>query len=119
MKWARVVGMKLKPYNCIACGCTPTNEEDPNGGPADAYFAEGVDVNWGDSVYLCGTCVRILGELRGMVDTDKVEKVQAENKKLKKLLESEEAKHEALKEKVSRMVDGAKAKREAKAAVSV
>lgn len=107
-RWVAVTGMKLKPYCCIACGSTPVDED----GPRQAYFCEAVDVNWGDSLYLCESCVRVLGELAGMLSLD-------DSKDLKRNLESSKQREDELKEelatlqgRVDRMLDGVRAKKE-------
>jgi len=109
MKWVTVDAMRLIPYKCIACGGTPRDVEGDN---VPAYFAEGVDYDWGKALYLCDSCVRIVGQLRGMVDVDVHEKV-------KKQLEVELEEHEALaraydaqENRIERMLDGVRAKKE-------
>lgn len=108
-KWVKVPAMHLKPYCCIACGGTPRDDEGDN---KPAYFCEAVDVNWADSLFLCETCVRILSELYGAVSPEKVDELRQElgdrSIELNKLKE----KHETLQERVDRMIDGVKAKRE-------
>jgi hypothetical protein len=110
MRWIKTSGMKLKPYNCAACGSTPQKED--GSGPEDAVFREGVDINWGDSLYLCKTCVRIVGELMGMAEPHEVSE-------LKRKLKDSEDENESLTEdlntlqsRVDRMLDGARAKKE-------
>lgn len=109
MKWSKVKGMKLPPQHCAACGNTGEYTEDE---VPDAYFAEAVDINWGQSLYLCDTCVRILGELRGMLDVDKVEKLRGELKETTEELGELQVSYDALQDRVSRMLDGVKAKKE-------
>jgi hypothetical protein len=113
MKWTRVEGMKLKPNCCIACGST--GEVVDGDGSPEAYFAEAVDVNWGDSLYLCGTCVRILGQLRGMIDVEQAEEAQNRIRTLEEELSAERASHDQLKTRVERMMDGVRAKKEVQA----
>jgi hypothetical protein len=60
-RWVVVPAMHLKPYRCIACGSTPRDTTQPDRPNLQAYFREGVDVNFGDSVFLCEECVKVLG----------------------------------------------------------
>jgi hypothetical protein len=41
-------------------------------GAEPAAFREGVDINWGDSLYICCSCARVIGGLFGMMDPDEV-----------------------------------------------
>jgi hypothetical protein len=111
MKWSRVKGMKLKPNCCVACGSTGEMTEE---GPPDAYFAEAVDVNWGDSVYLCESCVRVLGELAGMASTENYDKVKKELAKTKKERADFKELSQKLEKRIDRMLDGNKAIKEAR-----
>jgi hypothetical protein len=116
MKWVAVDAMRLKPYKCIACGGTPrddTVEGKPN---MQAYFAEGVDYDWGKSLYLCGNCVRVLGLLRGMVDVGPHEKMKAELARVKGELKEARAERDGVQSRIDRMLDGVAAKKESQAA---
>lgn len=112
-RWVVVPAMHLKPYRCIACGSTPRDTSHPDRPNLQAYFREGVDVNFGDSVFLCEECVKVLGQLRGMVDVDVHEKLR----KAEKLQcnRADEAEHDLaeLQARVDRMLDGVRAKKEA------
>ncbi len=113
MKWSKVSGMKLKPYRCTACGSTPQKED--GSGPEDAYFAEGVDVDWGNSLYICSSCVRVLGQLAGMATPDQVTRLQ--NEKEQALTEAEELQEELNRTdaRLRKIIDGSKAVKEEKA----
>jgi hypothetical protein len=115
MGWEKQTGYKLKPYSCAACGSSGEHTQE---GPPDSYFAQGVDINWGDSLYLCDTCVRILGELRGMLDVDAVAKLKKERDDLARELEEMRRERDQLSNRVSRMLDGARARKEAKEAMN-
>lgn len=115
MKWARVKGMKLKPNCCVACGSTGEMTEE---GPPDAYFAEAVDINWGDSLYLCESCVRVLGELAGMASEYDYTRLKNKAEKMKKEVGQLTKERDELQNKIHRMVDGARARKEAKEAVN-
>jgi len=107
-RWVEVEGMKLKPYCCVACGSTPQGED----GPEPAYFCEAVDINWGDSLYLCYSCARIVGQLRGLVDVEEFHELDVKYTKLKTDYEEMMTRYEELEGRVARMLDGAKARKE-------
>lgn len=110
MKWAVVQGMKLRPYRCVACGNTGEQGED---GPPKAFFAEGADVNWGDSLYLCESCVGVLGQLAGMVSEEEHELVKTKLENLERRHEELQQEYDRQDERIERMLDGVKAKKEA------
>jgi aminoglycoside N3'-acetyltransferase len=111
-RWVVVPAMHLKPYRCIACGSTPRDTTHPNRPQLQAYFCEGVDVNFGDSVFLCEECVKVLGQLRGMVDVDVHEKLMRQHKELEVSYRDLEADYNTQESRIERMLDGVKAKKE-------
>lgn len=77
-----VEGMPLQPYTCLTCGQGPT---DNDGNVQKVIFAEGVDIDWGNSVYICYECGELMADLMGRATrwgfdelTQKYEKVKAE-----------------------------------------
>jgi hypothetical protein len=110
MKWSVVPAMHLKPYRCIACGSTPRDTSHPKRPQLQAYFAEGIDVNYGDSVFLCEECVKVLGQLRGM---DVHEKTVKDRDQWKKSYHEAMTELEETNDRVERMLDGVRAKKEA------
>lgn len=102
-----VTGMPLQPHSCVCCGKGPRDE---NGEVRDNVFAEAVDINWGDSVYICPECGFVIGGLYGMLREDEVEELQRELKKL----EGVEDKYKKLNERVKKILAGNKAKKEVK-----
>lgn len=113
MRWVKTNGMPLKPYCCAGCGSTGEMGED---GPPPAYFREGVDINWGDSLYICDTCCRILGELRGMADVDKVQALESAVTQWKDKYDTVKRNLDEAQNRIDRMLDGVKAKKEAQKA---
>ena len=99
--------MRLKPYCCAACGSTP--RDDGTGEQLKAAFREAVDINWGDSLYICSSCGRVIGELFGMMSADEAARVVAENDRLKSELEGAQEDLRTLQGRVDRMLDGKKA----------
>lgn len=116
MKWSVRPAMHLKPYRCIACGSTPRDTAHPNRPQLQCYFAEGIDVNYGDSVFLCEECVKVLGQLRGMVDVEDHEKLKNSYDLLLGKYEQLEDDFEEQESRINRMLDGVKAKKESQAA---
>jgi len=104
--------MHLKPYRCIACGSTPRDTTHPNRPQLQAYFCEGVDVNFGDSVFLCEECVKVLGQLRGMVDVDVHEKLIKLHDGLVRAHQKLVEEYDTQESRIERMLDGVKAKKE-------
>lgn len=112
MKWSVRPAMHLKPYRCIACGSTPRDTAHPNRPQLQCYFAEGIDVNFGDSVFLCEECVKVLGQLRGMVDVEEHEKVVKKRDELVKELRELKMAYDEQEGRIDRMLDGVRAKKE-------
>jgi hypothetical protein len=112
MKWSVVPAMHLKPYRCIACGSTPRDTSHPKRPQLQAYFAEGIDVNYGDSVFLCEECVKVLGQLRGMVDVDVHEKLIKLHDGLVRAHQKLVEEYDTQESRIERMLDGVKAKKE-------
>lgn len=111
-RWVAVPAMHLKPYKCAACGGTPRDDEVEGRPNMQAYFCEGVDIDWGNALFLCGNCVRVLGELRGMVGVKEHEKLKALYSSLQEAHEDLQNTYAALQSRVDRMLDGVAAKKE-------
>jgi hypothetical protein len=109
-RWVATPGIRQKPYVCIACGQAPIDEN----GPKEAYWMEGSDVNWGDSTQLCCSCARIVGELHGMLEPDKVEILRRRIEVLEKTVEELEGERDEYKRLNERMLSGAQARKRSK-----
>lgn len=101
-----VTGMPLEPHACVCCAKGPMVD----GEIREHIFAEAVDINWGDSVYICPDCVRVMAELYGFRTPEDVKEL---TDRIAVLEEMEEA-HEKLKKRVGKMLEGARAKKEVK-----
>ena len=88
----------------MACGGGPRT--DAEGDIKDCVFVEAVDINWGDSVYLCPTCVRVMAEMYGFATPEDVEKL---DKKIEEL-EEYKKKYEKLNKRVQDMLKGSRAR---------
>jgi hypothetical protein len=111
-RWVKTEGFKYKPYSCIACGQAPM--KDDGSGPEDAVWMEGADVNWGDYLQLCSSCVRIVGELMGMLDPEKVGELKLRIRELEKRLQESEGDRDEYKSLNETMLAGAKARKRSK-----
>lgn len=106
-------GMPGKPNYCMACRGVPLSLED--GSPLPAIDLN-TDINWGENAYICWECAEIIGDLVGRVKrADYDELKQSHETTLEDFHGLEDAYNE-LKEKVAKMVNGAKAKRDLKSA---
>lgn len=93
-------GMPLQPNVCLTCGATPTNDD---GTYKQAVFAEGIDVNWGDSVYICWECSELIADLVGRATRRGFDELTAKYETLLEAhaeLEAEHERQEALVEKI-------------------
>lgn len=102
-----VKGMELAPQACVLCANNPVDEQ--TGQQQEHVFAPGVDINWGDSVYICRSCCHIIADLIGRVTVDGFDQLQTENEELKGNLEELQEKHERAKQFINRIKDGGKA----------
>lgn len=107
MSWETVSGMPLSPHACIACGQNP---RDAEGNFEEALFAAGVDVGWGEAVYLCSSCQNVIVQLVTGQTIEEVEANQGEINKLTEELRSERKEHTKLKKRVQQILKGARAK---------
>lgn len=91
-----VKGMELSPNACVLCGSNPGDEN--TGEPKKAIFAEGVDIDWGNSVYICWECGNVIADIVGRSTKEGFDKLEADNEELQEkydeLLERYEADHE-------------------------
>lgn len=91
----------MPPGSCFICSTSPVDEDDENHPIMPFIYPEGMDINWGETPYICMTCVGIMADLIGRPETKKVdavlrgvkmqkkhnEKLVAENKELRSLME--------------------------------
>jgi hypothetical protein len=108
----RVTGMELIPHACVMCSNNPVDEV--TGQQQDAIFAPGVDVNWGDSVYICKSCVEIMSDLFDRVSFEEHRKLKEEYEDLKEEHEDLLEVSEKDKEVLARIRDGKQALTEVK-----
>jgi hypothetical protein len=66
--------MELPPYTCVCCGGGPT---DNDGNQRECIFAEGVDIDWGNSVYICWDCTQLIADLAGRTTKEGFDRLQS------------------------------------------
>lgn len=99
---------------CLFCGMKPRDEDDK---PYPGVTAEGVDINWGDTPYVCYGCVMVAGELFGMIKPELAEKLHAQLKFRTKQVEKLQKELDEVNERVKKMLEGSRAAKEARKAV--
>jgi hypothetical protein len=107
----KVKGMALIPHACVLCANNPVEEQ--TGEQQEAIFAPGVDVNWGDSVYICKSCVEIMADLFGRVTVEGFDKLTEKYETLREDHEALKKQHECAKALLDRIKDGKAALKEA------
>lgn len=107
-----VKGMELTPQACVLCANNPVDEA--TGEQQDAIFAPGVDVNWGNAVYICASCVEIMADLWGRVTKEGFDKLTTEYEALLEQHEHLETEHEKAKALLERVADGRRAEKQIK-----
>lgn len=98
---------------CLLCGCTPVSEDEKNE-VLPMVIGVGMDVNWGETVQICATCCGVISDLWDRVPEEKYKKVKGRLDKLQEKHNELQEEHDRLKSRVSKMLDGAKARKEAR-----
>lgn len=111
MGWKRVSSMTNQPGCCLVCGGNPTDVE---GNQQPSLHAEGIDVNWGDDLYLCWECVNLIADLIWRVPREDFDKMSQDLWDTEKELDELKKDHKKLQAQMLRIVDGAKARKEVK-----
>lgn len=105
-----VDNMNLQPGHCGICRCTPTDHE----GNVEPCIDTGVDINWGEQLYICGNCANIIGILAGNEDKDVAAKLRADLDQAETARQQAVEECEMLQARIDRMIDGRRAVKEAK-----
>lgn len=108
MTFSLTTGMPEQPNTCLTCGCNPTN---PDGSQMQAVFAEGVDIDWGNSVYICWECANLIADLMGRVPRAFSDKTEEELDELHKEHSELVEQHAQLQALVDKIREGGAAQR--------
>lgn len=104
-----VHGMPDTPNACAICGSAPVDQQ--TGAPEDAIFAEGVDIDWGNSLYICLECAHIIANLIDRATQEGFDKLMKEAQDWKKLYEDLKTRHDELQGFVDKIREGAAARK--------
>jgi hypothetical protein len=103
------------PGDCFICSCRPVDEE---GELREFIYPEGMDINWGETPYICWDCAGIMADLIGRPDAEKIKAVlrgaRLQKKHNTKLL----AENEELRTSLQALLDGREASEKAKELMS-
>lgn len=114
MGWRTVDHMSGTSPVCTACGQAPRNQETDDFLPA--YTADGVDVDWGNNLYICYKCMDSLVQLHGSMPPEEAEKKETRVENLENEVEALKTQLEEQGERIEAMLRGAKARKELKEA---
>lgn len=103
--------MENSPGVCTLCACTPT---EVDGDQKPCIHAEGVDVNWGDDVYICAECVEVICDLWDRPSEEQVSKVRSEIKFLRKQVKRKDQEIAEKDELLRKIREGTKAIKQVK-----
>ena len=106
MTLALVQGMENTPNACAICAGNPIDED---GSQRPAIFAEGVDIDWGNSLYICLDCANIIASLVHRPDGEYVEQLEAKHEALMEAHVTLEREHEELQGELDKIREGSSA----------
>jgi hypothetical protein len=105
--------MPDQPQCCAGCGGNPVDFE---GYQRQALWCEGVDIDWGNMLYLCWECGEVIADLVGRATRGGFDELEAKHNALLEEHARLEREHEELMETVETIRSGAAARRKLKAA---
>jgi hypothetical protein len=111
----KLEGPTLPPQRCMFCACTPVDEHKRI---LKMVTCEGMDINWGETPYICMICCGIIADLIGR-PSEEVVKAGVRGARLqKKHNEKLVARNEELEKVIRGLVDGQNMIEEAKELMS-
>lgn len=96
-------GANLPPNRCMFCACAPV---DSAKNIMPMVTCEGMDINWGETPYICMTCCGIIADLIGRPDEITVKKVYKGAKAQKEHNEKLVKENNKLTELVEGLIEG-------------
>jgi hypothetical protein len=111
-----VTKMTQSPATCLLCHNSPVDETREDRRPLPAIFAPGLDVNWGESVYICAGCVGLMADLMDRPAQAEVEKIESRKDFLEKRMKKVSAELDTTKARLDKIIAGKKAVKEAREA---
>lgn len=102
MMFKLVDTMEQSPSHCVVCRGRPANHD----GELPSVLAPGVDVNFGEALYICAECGPIIGKLFGLVDKETHKELRETHRVALRDLHALENEAAELKEKLDRIRDG-------------
>lgn len=103
--------MSEEPGHCTLCHGTPT---DMDGHPLPSIHVPGLDVNWGESVYICLECAGVIADLIERVDEEEHRALQKEYQQISKEYAKVRRAYAKVSKRLKAIVAGEKAKKEVK-----
>jgi hypothetical protein len=97
------------PQQCSCCGGNPLG---PDGAPQQAILAEGVDIDWGSSLYICSECANLIADFFGRVTQEEHDQLRQEYEELDNEHTKLLRKHSRHVRRTREVVAGEKAKKE-------
>lgn len=101
--------MSQIPGHCLLCNCVPKDETKEVPTPLPAVHAVGLDVDWGNSVYICWNCAGLIADLVDRPAEEKVLKVTSRLKFEKARADKATQRVDELEKRIKVMVEGRKA----------
>lgn len=99
------------PGDCFICSCRPVDEK---GELYEFVYVEGMDINWGETPYICWDCAGIIADLIGRPEAEKIKAVLRGAKLQKKHNGKLVKENEELRAAVTGLLEGAEMTEKAK-----
>lgn len=109
----------MPPGTCFICACTPVDETKEDHPILPFIWPEGMDINWGETPYICMTCVGLMADMIDRPSAETVQKVFKGAKAQKTHNETLMAANKELQELVKGLLEGKDVTERAKELVNV
>lgn len=108
----------MPPACCFICAGTPVDEDDESHPLLPFVYPEGMDINWGETPYMCWTCVGLMADLIGRPDAEKIKAAVRGARLMKKHNERLVSQNDELKASLKAVLEGSEASEKAKELIS-